>query len=89
MKEGQSGSSVEAGEPVMCGATVRIGHLQTERNLHSHLFSSPLSNQQEVRRGTMPMMWCWSCRNAGRAEAAGLCLAPLRSACWVDSQLSR
>lgn len=27
---------------------IRLTHLATHRNLHSHLFSSPLSNNQEV-----------------------------------------
>lgn len=48
IKEGQANAAAEAGEPVMCGSTIRLGHLQTERNLHSHLFHSPLSGQQEV-----------------------------------------
>merc|ERR1712212_293322 len=36
------------GEPVACGQKLRLEHLTTNRNLHSHHFSSPLSNQQEV-----------------------------------------
>jgi len=36
------------GEPVSCGQKIRLEHLTTNRNLHSHHFSSPLSNQQEV-----------------------------------------
>ncbi|XP_023327953.1 stromal cell-derived factor 2 [Eurytemora carolleeae] len=36
------------GEPVQCGQKIRLEHLTTHRNLHSHLFSSPLSNAQEV-----------------------------------------
>jgi len=36
------------GEPVKCGTTVRFEHLITKRNLHSHLFSAPLSHGQEV-----------------------------------------
>jgi dolichyl-phosphate-mannose--protein O-mannosyl transferase len=48
IKESNSGSFQEGGTPVACGAVVRLGHLQTSRNLHSHFFSSPLSNQQEV-----------------------------------------
>ena len=35
-------------ENVKCGSTVRLLHLSTRRNLHSHLFTSPLSNNQEV-----------------------------------------
>jgi len=36
------------GEPVECGQKVRLEHLTTHRNLHSHHFSSPLSSQQEI-----------------------------------------
>ena len=36
------------GEPVECGQLIRLEHLTTGRNLHSHHFSSPLSNSQEV-----------------------------------------
>ena len=34
--------------PVKCGATIRLTHLLTGRNLHSHGAESPLSRQQEV-----------------------------------------
>lgn len=30
------------------GATIRLQHLNTKKNLHSHLHPSPLTNQQEV-----------------------------------------
>ncbi len=36
------------GEAVKCGQEIRLEHLTTARNLHSHHFSSPLSNSQEV-----------------------------------------
>jgi len=36
------------GEPVECGQKIRLEHLTTNRNLHSHHFSSPLTSQQEV-----------------------------------------
>lgn len=39
---------VKRGEKVKCGSTIRLLHLSTRRNLHSHLFRSPLSNNQEV-----------------------------------------
>lgn len=41
-------SFCKRGEPVECGEKVRLEHLATKRNLHSHHFSSPLSNSQEV-----------------------------------------
>lgn len=36
------------GEPVECGATIRLEHVETKKNLHSHHFTSPLSHNQEV-----------------------------------------
>ncbi|TMW48218.1 hypothetical protein DOY81_006689 [Sarcophaga bullata] len=38
----------DRGEPIQCGDTIRLEHLSTKRNLHSHFFSSPLSGEQEV-----------------------------------------
>ncbi|XP_013105686.1 stromal cell-derived factor 2 [Stomoxys calcitrans] len=38
----------ERGEPVKCGDIIRLEHLSTHKNLHSHFFSSPLSGEQEV-----------------------------------------
>ena len=35
-------------EPIACGQKIRLEHLATKKNLHSHLFSSPLSDQQEI-----------------------------------------
>eukprot|EP00934_Nitzschia_sp_Nitz4_P003533 Nitzschia sp. Nitz4//scaffold26_size159584//115729//116596//NITZ4_002507-RA/size159584-snap-gene-0.48-mRNA-1//-1//CDS//3329545130//3523//frame0 len=35
-------------EPVPCGSVIRLTHLQTMKNLHSHSVKSPLSGQQEV-----------------------------------------
>jgi len=36
------------GDPIKCGSVIRLKHLNTGRWLHSHLYRSPLSNQQEV-----------------------------------------
>lgn len=33
---------------IKCGSTIRIQHLATKRNLHSHHFQSPISHNQEV-----------------------------------------
>ncbi|XP_077097729.1 stromal cell-derived factor 2-like protein 1 [Siphateles boraxobius] len=38
----------QRGVPIRCGEAIRITHMKTGRNLHSHHFSSPLSNHQEV-----------------------------------------
>ncbi|KAF0771916.1 stromal cell-derived factor 2 [Aphis craccivora] len=44
----QTGKHCKRGEPIKCGSIVRFTHLTTKKNLHSHLFSSPLSGNQEV-----------------------------------------
>lgn len=46
--KGKSGKTCKRGEPIACGTTIRLEHLATKKNLHSHHFSSPLSNNQEV-----------------------------------------
>jgi len=38
----------ELGQAVKCGTNVRLEHIQTGKNLHSHLFKAPLSGNQEV-----------------------------------------
>ena len=38
----------ERGTPIECGSIIRLTHLQTKKNLHSHHFPSPLSHNQEV-----------------------------------------
>lgn len=40
--------SCHRGEPLRCGTIIRLQHMATGKYLHSHLFSSPLSNNQEV-----------------------------------------
>lgn len=46
--KGLTDKPCQRGVPIECGASVRLEHLQTKKNLHSHLFSSPLSGNQEV-----------------------------------------
>ena len=41
-------SYCKRGEPIECGQKIRLEHLTTHLNLHSHHFSSPLTNAQEV-----------------------------------------
>jgi len=36
------------GEAINCGSKIRLEHIQTKKNLHSHHFTSPLSAQQEI-----------------------------------------
>lgn len=35
-------------KPIRCGDIIRLEHIGTRKNLHSHLVVSPLSGKQEV-----------------------------------------
>lgn len=41
-------ASCKLAEPIKCGSMIRLTHIDTMRNLHSHEVKSPLSQQQEV-----------------------------------------
>lgn len=43
---GRTAAVCERGQPVRCGQAIRLTHLGTGRNLHSHNFVSPLSGNQ-------------------------------------------
>ncbi|KAE8622196.1 hypothetical protein XENTR_v10005138 [Xenopus tropicalis] len=45
---GQTSTVCERGKLIKCGQSVRLTHVNTGRNLHSHHFTSPLSGNQEV-----------------------------------------
>ncbi|CRK99550.1 CLUMA_CG012867, isoform A [Clunio marinus] len=46
--KGETGKVCERGEEIKCGDIIRMQHLSTGKNLHSHIFSSPLSGNQEI-----------------------------------------
>ncbi|KAG2459215.1 SDF2 factor, partial [Polypterus senegalus] len=48
MVRGRNNGVCQRGTPVKCGQAIRLTHVNTGRNLHSHHFSSPLSSNQEV-----------------------------------------
>jgi len=48
IKEAHKGKACEVGTAITCGRKIRFEHAQTGKNLHSHLFQSPVSGQQEV-----------------------------------------
>lgn len=49
LKDASTATSVcEIGTPIKCGSNLRLEHIQTAKNLHSHLFRAPLSGNQEV-----------------------------------------
>lgn len=43
-----TGKQCTRGKPIKCGDVIRLEHLATKKNLHSHHFSSPLSGNQEI-----------------------------------------
>ncbi|XP_006021586.1 stromal cell-derived factor 2-like protein 1 [Alligator sinensis] len=45
---GKSDGSCQRGAAVKCGQAIRLTHVNTGKNLHTHHFASPLSNNQEV-----------------------------------------
>ena len=57
VKEALGEPPCSTGAPVACDAVVRLEHVATARNLHTHTVSSPLSGQQEVS--------CYEPREAG------------------------
>ena len=48
LKEGEGEDMCATGEKIRCGSTVRLEHMSTARNLHSHKFDSPVSGRQEI-----------------------------------------
>ena len=49
IREGTGEPVCDTGTPVKCGSVIRLMHLETGSNLHTHGIKSPLSNQHEVR----------------------------------------
>ncbi|XP_049887155.1 stromal cell-derived factor 2 [Pectinophora gossypiella] len=43
-----AGEPCKRGVPIKCNTNIRLQHVGTKKNLHSHYFSSPLSGHQEV-----------------------------------------
>lgn len=43
-----TGKICSRGDIIKCGTMIRLEHLTTGKNLHSHFFSSPLSSNQEI-----------------------------------------
>ncbi|XP_072175885.1 stromal cell-derived factor 2-like [Diadema setosum] len=46
--KGKQDKNCVRGTPIKCGSTIRLHHVATKRNAHSHHFQSPLSQNQEV-----------------------------------------
>jgi dolichyl-phosphate-mannose--protein O-mannosyl transferase len=48
VKEAHEVPMCEVGTPIKCGDHIRLEHVETKKNIHSHLFRAPLSGNQEV-----------------------------------------
>eukprot|EP00573_Skeletonema_grethae_P013568 CAMPEP_0201697216 /NCGR_PEP_ID=MMETSP0578-20130828/10013_1 /ASSEMBLY_ACC=CAM_ASM_000663 /TAXON_ID=267565 /ORGANISM="Skeletonema grethea, Strain CCMP 1804" /LENGTH=209 /DNA_ID=CAMNT_0048183317 /DNA_START=109 /DNA_END=735 /DNA_ORIENTATION=- len=48
VREAHGEVACEVGTPVKCGQMIRLTHVTTNNNLHTHGIKSPLSNQHEV-----------------------------------------
>ncbi|VDO03545.1 unnamed protein product [Rodentolepis nana] len=47
-KDHLTGNNYYRGEPVKCGQIIRLTHMETNKNLHSHHFQAPISRNLEV-----------------------------------------
>ena len=63
------------GTKIECGATIRLEHIATRRNLHTHEFRSPISNNYEVSGfgvagdGDAGDSWIVECEQAQQCDA--------------------
>ncbi|CEM00828.1 unnamed protein product [Vitrella brassicaformis CCMP3155] len=48
VKEGMNLPGCHTGAPIKCGDVIRLEHLDTEKNVHSHAWRSPVSGMKEV-----------------------------------------
>ena len=48
VKEKEGGEMCQTGNPVKCGDVIRLEHMETSKNVHSHDVRSPLSGKSEV-----------------------------------------
>lgn len=80
VKEGDDERVCAVGAPVQCGATLRLEHINTRRNLHSHTFSAPLTpKHHEVSgfgvagEGDSGDSWVVECEENMQCSAADQC----------------
>lgn len=48
IKEKQGADQCLTGTPIRCGQTIRLEHVNTEKNLHSHNYPAFVTDSQEV-----------------------------------------
>jgi dolichyl-phosphate-mannose--protein O-mannosyl transferase len=65
-------SETSIGEPILCNSIIRLTHLETMRNLHSHNVKSPLSRQQEVVSSHSLSVFCLECEESLEGQSIGI-----------------
>lgn len=81
---GRTAAVCQRGTPVRCGQAIRLTHLGTGRNLHSHRFTSPLSGNQVPPGERQPAFQgsvCFPGHDGARLVTR--LLAGALSPCWV------
>lgn len=79
VKEGDDETPCVLGQPIKCGAQIRLEHISTRRNLHSHAYRSPLTSNAEVSgygvagEGDSGDTWIVECEEAQQCDAANKC----------------
>jgi dolichyl-phosphate-mannose--protein O-mannosyl transferase len=48
IKEGVGSEACYTGKPIKCGDSIRLEHVNTGKNLHSHEYNSFVTDSQEV-----------------------------------------
>ncbi|KAI9922436.1 hypothetical protein PsorP6_000626 [Peronosclerospora sorghi] len=93
VKEADAAPPCHVGQAIACGATIRLEHVATRRNLHSHAYSAPLSApHHEVSafgvagEGDALDTWVVECQEHQQCSAADQCEDDGR---WKRGQLVR
>ncbi|KDO34388.1 hypothetical protein SPRG_01524 [Saprolegnia parasitica CBS 223.65] len=97
VKEGDGDAACSLGAKIACGATIRLEHINTRRNLHSHHFASPLSNGRfgEVSGfgvagdGDRSDSWILECESGMQCKAGDEACANGAAPSWARDDLVR
>ena len=73
-KEAEGEKMCLTGEPIPCGSHIRLEHMGTQKNLHTHDFPSPVSGRQEVSgfgengKGDKGDNWIIECKDSLKGD---------------------
>ncbi|TDH73019.1 hypothetical protein CCR75_003720 [Bremia lactucae] len=80
VKEGEAAHVCDVGQPISCGALIRLEHVPTRRNLHAHRYKAPLTtNHLEVSafgvagEGDSMDSWVLECQESHQCSVEGQC----------------